>query len=140
MLAIFFVLLGGWPLAMFLFRREWVLLMRRTAWLQRSKYVQAQEQSACTSAYTLLCPGNSYAVRRAAPTHFFHIHTASWHSTPIRTKNDNSHQAACLTKPPAPSQIIILSKHLFIPNKIPTFAADNCIKSGNVCPPTGQQS
>jgi hypothetical protein len=43
MLAIFFVLLGGWPLAMFLFRREWVLLMRRTAWLQRSKYEQAQE-------------------------------------------------------------------------------------------------
>ena len=57
--------------------------------------------------------------------------------TKICTIQSNKHLPY---KPMAPSKWTFLSKHLFIPNKFHIFAADNCIKSGNICPPTGQLS
>ena len=90
--------------------------------------------------HTTLSQVNSYAARRAAPRHFTPAPTSGTASPPPHKRCTFQSINPLPTKPPAPSKLIIPIKHLFIPNKIHTFAADYCIKSGNVCPPTGQLS
>ena len=105
-------------------------------------YGNASKKRECASPYTLLCHmvGGVYCMSRS--THALLLLTLrelSQHTAV--TQNNARHRPSALANKAYGSFIMNYSfKHLFFPNKIHTFAADNCIKSGNVCPPTGQLS
>ena len=115
--------------------RAKVLLMRHTATLQNRENVQAHTHCFATSGQRLL-----YVAQHLRTPAVFIPQMA--YSSPQAHKNLylKVQQALANTKPTAHSNQTFPSKQLFIPNKIHTFAADNCIKSGKICPPTGQLS